>query len=37
MKRPEPKMTHGTFTAPRLAISFERVRGWMMLYAVIAR
>ncbi len=30
-------MTHGTFTAPRLAISFERVSGWMMLYAVIAR
>ena len=37
MNRPEPKMTHGTLTAPRLAISFERVSGWMMLYAVMAR
>ena len=27
MKRPEPKMTHGTFTAPRLAISFEPGQG----------
>jgi hypothetical protein len=31
MNSPDPKMTHGTFTAPRLAIRFERVSGWMML------
>jgi hypothetical protein len=31
MKRPEPKMTHGTLIAPRLAMSFDRVNGWMML------
>ena len=30
-------MTHGTLTAPRLLIRFERVSGWMMLCAVIAR
>jgi hypothetical protein len=37
MSSPEPKMTQGTLTAPRLEISFDRVSGWMMLYAVIAR
>ena len=28
MNNPLPKMTHGTLTAPRLEISFDRVSGW---------
>jgi hypothetical protein len=31
MTRPEPRMTQGTFTAPRLWMTFDRVSGWMML------
>ena len=30
-------LTVGITAAPRLWITFDRVSGWMMLYAVIAR